>query len=52
MVKKDCEVGVPEMTPVDVLNDKPAGNPGLIDQVVAAPPVLVGVKLLMAVPAV
>ena len=42
-------VGVPEITPVPVLNDKPAGKPGLIDQLAAAPPVLVGVHAIIAV---
>ena len=41
-------VGVPVITPVEVLNDKPVGNPGLIDQLVAAPPVLVGDQVLIA----
>lgn len=41
---------MPEITPVLVLNDKPAGKAGLIDQLVAAPPVLVGVNVLIAVP--
>jgi hypothetical protein len=50
--KKDCEVGVPEITPVEVLNDNPAGKDGLIAQVVTAPPVLVGVKVDIAVPTV
>ena len=37
---------------MEVLNDKPAGSAGLMDQLVAAPPVLVGVRALIAVPAV
>ena len=45
-------MGVPEITPVLVLNDKPAGNAELIDQLVAAPPVFVGVNELMVVPTV
>ena len=40
------------MTPVEVLNDNPADNAGLIDQLDAAPPVLVGVQLEIAVPTV
>ena len=43
-------VGVPDITPVLVLSDKPAGNAGLTDQVIAAPPVLAGVSVLIAVP--
>ena len=52
VVADDVAVGVPEITPVLVLNDKPEGSEGLIDQPAAgtAPPVLVGVKLLIAVP--
>ena len=42
-------VGVPDIVPVAVLNDKPAGSEGLIDQLAAAPPVLVGVNGVMAV---
>ena len=40
----DVAVGVPEITPVDVLNDKPAGSAELIDQLAAAPPMLAGVS--------
>ena len=40
---------MPEITPVLVLNDKPAGNAGLIDQLAAAPPVLVGVNGVITV---
>ena len=35
-------VGVPDMTPVDESSDNPAGSPGLIENVVAVPPSLVG----------
>jgi len=54
VVADEVAVGVPEITPVEVLNDKPAGNAGLIDQPAAgtAPPVFVGVTLLMNVPTV
>ena len=40
------------MTPVLVLNDNPAGNDELIDQLVTGPPVLVGDQVLIAVPAI
>jgi hypothetical protein len=40
-------VGVPEIVPVDVSNDKPAGNAGEMDHAVTAPPVDVGVTLVM-----
>lgn len=45
-------VGVPEITPVDVLNDKPEGNdpPAVMAQLVAAPPVLAGVRELIVAP--
>ena len=43
-------VGVPVIAPVLVLNDNPAGNEGLIDQPVAAPPELEGVHVLIEVP--
>ena len=49
MVIVDKAVGVPEIVPVVVSNDKPAGNDGLIDQLVDAPPVLVGLQLVIAV---
>ena len=45
-------VGVPVITPVPVLKLSPAGNTGPIDQLVAAPPVLVGDHELIAVPTV
>ena len=43
---------MPVITPVLVFNDKPAGNDGLTDQLTAFPPVLVGVRVLIAVPTV
>jgi hypothetical protein len=52
VVFADIAVGVPVISPVLVLNDKPAGSPGLIDQVVDAPPVLVADQLLIAKPVV
>ena len=36
-------VGVPNISPVEILNDKPAGSGGLIDQESTAPPAEVGV---------
>jgi hypothetical protein len=43
-------VGVPVMAPVLVENDKPLGSePLVIDQLVAAPPVLVGEAVEIAV---
>jgi hypothetical protein len=40
-------VGVPEIVPVDVSNDKPAGNAGEMDHAVTAPPRDVGVTLVI-----
>ena len=50
VVADDVALGVPEIAPVPVLNDKPAGNAGLIDQLVAAPPELLGFNVLIDVP--
>ena len=41
-------VGVPEIVPVDVSMDKPAGNAGETDHEVTAPPEDVGVTLVIA----
>lgn len=43
-------VGVPEMEPFDVENESPAGSAGEIDQDVTAPPLAVGVDVVIAVP--
>ena len=43
-------VGVPEIVPSEVSSDRPAGNVGEIDQVTTAPPLMVGVTDVMAVP--
>jgi hypothetical protein len=43
-------VGVPEMTPVEVLRLRPAGSAGDTEYVTAAPPLLLGMLLGMAVP--
>ena len=43
-------VGVPLMAPVDESNESPAGREGETDQVVMAPPLVVGVTVVMAVP--
>ena len=43
-------VGVPLMAPVDESNESPAGRDGETDQVVMAPPLVVGVTVVMAVP--
>ena len=37
------EVGVPLMAPVEVENERPAGNDGAIDHEVTVPPLEVGV---------
>ena len=43
-------VGVPEMAPVDESSERPDGRDGETDQVVMAPPLAVGVTVVMAVP--
>ena len=43
-------VGVPLMTPVEVLRLRPAGSAGETDQVTTGPPLTVGVLTTMAVP--
>ena len=43
-------VGVPEIWPVLLLNEMPAGSEGLTDHDVAGDPVFVGRRLVMAVP--
>ena len=47
MVAEATAVGVPLIYPVDVLNVKPAGTAGEIDQETTAPPVDVGVAFVM-----
>ena len=42
--------GVPEMAPVELSSDRPDGNDGETDQLVMAPPLAVGVTVVMAVP--
>jgi len=46
----NTEVGVPEIIPVVVSNDKPEGNEPLIVHVDAAPPVFVGVAGVIGLP--
>ena len=41
-------VGVPEIAPVEVEKDRPAGSVDEIDQEVTAPPLEVGVTVVMA----
>ena len=50
MVEDETADGVPEMAPVEESSDRPAGNEGETDQVVMAPPLAVGVTVVMAVP--
>lgn len=50
MAVAETAVGVPEIAPVVVLNIKPDGNEGPIDQLVDEPPVLVGVQVVTADP--
>jgi hypothetical protein len=41
-------VGVPEMAPVEVSNDKPAGRVGVIAHKSTVPPLEVGVAVVIA----
>lgn len=41
-------VGVPEISPVELSNDNPAGSAGVISQFVTAPPLDVGVTVVIA----
>ena len=41
-------VGVPEMTPVEVSRDKPAGSDGETDHETTVPPLEVGVAAVIA----
>ncbi len=50
MVEEDTTEGVPEMAPVDESSDSPVGREGETDQPVMAPPLAVGVTVVMAVP--
>ena len=43
-------VGVPEIAPVEVSNERPAGRDGETDQLVTGPPLTLGVTVVMAVP--
>ena len=43
-------VGVPEIAPVEVSSERPAGRDGETDQLVTAPPLTLGVTVVMAVP--
>ena len=45
VVADEVAVGVPEIAPDEVSNDKPDGSVGLIDQDVTVPPVEVGVAV-------
>ena len=42
--------GVPEIAPVEESRERPAGSEGETDQVVIAPPLAVGVTVVIAVP--
>ena len=45
---EEITVGVPEMAPVDVSRDKPAGSVGETDHDTTVPPVEVGVTAVIA----
>ena len=46
----ETAVGVPPISPLDVLNARPVGRFGVIAQEVGVPPLYVGVTLPMVVP--
>ncbi len=46
----DTTVGVPLITPVEVLKERPVGSDGEIDQEVTVPPLDDGVRVDMAEP--
>ena len=48
VVSVDTVFGVPEISPVDVSNDRPVGRLGAIPQVSTAPPRTVGVSAVIA----
>ena len=50
MFEEDTTVGVPLITPVEVLNVRPFGSDGEIDHEVTVPPLDDGVKVDMAEP--
>lgn len=47
---EDTAVGVPEIDPFVVENERPAGSVGEIDHEVTAPPLALGVAVVIAVP--
>ena len=47
-VEEEIAVGVPEISPVEVEKERPAGTAGEIDQDVTAPPLEVGVAVVIA----
>ena len=50
VVEEDRAVGVPEISPFEVENERPAGSAGVIAQEVTVPPNAVGVAVVIAVP--
>ena len=46
----DTAAGVPLTSPLDVLNESPAGRLGEIDQEVTVPPLMLGLAVVIAVP--
>lgn len=47
-VDEETAVGVPLIAPVEVSKDNPAGTDGEIDQLVTAPPLVVGTSVVIA----
>ena len=48
MFDEDTTVGVPLMTPVEALKERPVGSEGEIDHEVTVPPLALGVDVVMA----
>jgi len=50
LVEEDTTVGVPLITPVEVLKERPVGSDGEIDHEETVPPLEDGVRFVMAEP--
>ena len=50
MVEGETAVGVPLISPVEVLKERPAGKAGVIDHEATGPPLAVGTTGVMLVP--
>ena len=48
-MEEEVAVGVPEIAPVEVENERPDGSDGVIDHETTVPPLEVGVAVVMVV---